>query len=351
MSFNWKEAIITRSATIHDAVRAIDKEALKIALVVGEDYHLEGVVTDGDIRRGLLRHVDLDSPVTEVMNENPVVCDPQTSMDQIRKILEEKILLHMPIVEAGRIVDLITWDQVHERKHYDNPVVLMAGGFGTRLRPLTDEVPKPLLKVGEKAVLERIVERFVASGFSTFYISLHYLPEKVVDYFGDGSKWGVNIQYMYEETPLGTAGALSLLPHDQLDDSPVILMNGDLLTNVDFEQLLLFHHEHEAVATMCVREYGFEVPYGVVEAKDHSITKIIEKQTHRFFVNAGIYVLNPNIAASIEPNTVIDMPALLMSQIENDESVAMFPIREYWLDIGQRKDFDQAQLDYSRDSG
>lgn len=349
MAANWKEASLAPTATIKDAVRAIDTEGLKIALVLNADGSLAGTVTDGDIRRGLLRQLTLDDTVEKVMNTSPITCPAGTSLQTIKRMLQEKVILHMPLIEDGLIVDLITWDQVSETQSYGNPVVLMAGGFGTRLRPLTESTPKPLLKVGSKPVLERTLERFIDAGFTNFYISLHYLPEQISSHFGDGSKWGVTITYMLEEEPLGTGGALGLLPENSLGDDPIFLMNADLLTEVDLEQLLLFHQDQDAKATMCVREYGFQVPYGVVEVDDVAVRDIVEKPEHRFLVNAGIYVLDPSVVRSIESDTRIDMPEVLSKLMAEDQTVVVFPIHEYWLDIGQRADFDQAQNDYSTD--
>ena len=343
MSCDWTKAIVSPDASIRDAIQVIEEGGLQIALVVDGQHHLLGVVTDGDVRRGLLRQVSLEDNVSLVMNSEPIVCTSSDCPEKIQKILEDKMLLQMPIIENGCLVDLVTIRHLH-KKQYENPVFLMAGGFGTRLSPLTDNCPKPLLKVGGKPILETILENFVSSGFKNIFISLHYMPEKVRDYFGDGSKWGANITYIHEETPLGTGGALGLLPKD-IPGLPLIMMNGDVLTQVDCVNLLKFHEEHGGVATMCVREYSMQVPYGVIQAEDHKITNIVEKPVHQFFVNAGIYVLEPEVVAQVDSNQRIDMPSLLESMIKKNEVVSMFPLHEYWLDIGQMKDFEQAQND------
>jgi NDP-sugar pyrophosphorylase family protein len=218
----------------------------------------------------------------------------------------------------------------------------MAGGFGTRLKPLTDNCPKPLLKVGDKPILETVLLSFIKSGFHDFYISTHYLPEMIKEYFGDGEKWGVSINYVYEETPLGTGGALGLLPKD-LPELPVIMMNGDVLTKVDIEALLAFHNENDANATMCVREYEYQVPFGVIESEGYKIKSMVEKPMQRFHVNAGIYVVGRKIIEQVNNNEVVDMPTLLERYL--DKSVLMFPFHEYWLDIGRIDDFNRAQID------
>ena len=248
----------------------------------------------------------------------------------------------MPIVnEQGVLVGLETLQHLIKNISYDNPVLLMAGGFGTRLLPLTKETPKPLLKVGKLPILETIITQFIDAGFHNFYISTHYKAEMVRKHFGDGSAWGVSIQYIHETKPMGTAGSLGLLPRD-IQDLPILVMNGDLLTKVNFEHLLEFHKEQGGVATMCVREYDFQVPYGVIESKECRITSIVEKPVHQFFVNAGIYVLNPALVKSVDGKTYLDMPSLLESRIENGEQVDTFPLHEYWIDIGHLEEFERA---------
>ncbi|CDI94752.1 phospho-sugar nucleotidyltransferase [Pseudomonas aeruginosa PA38182] len=222
----------------------------------------------------------------------------------------------------------------------------MAGGFGTRLRPLTHNCPKPLLKVGEKPILEIILERFIGAGFHRFFISTHYMPEMIREHFGDGSRWGVSIRYVHEETPLGTGGALGLLPHHEID-SPLFLMNGDLLTTLNFLNLLEFHTAHGGVATMCVREYEYHVPYGVVQSDGHRISSMVEKPVQKFFINAGIYLLSPGLVKSVKAGTRIDMPTLLEQEIERQQAVNMFPVHEYWLDIGRMEDFVRAQQEFA----
>lgn len=348
MSQDWKRILIGPTETILRVIEVIDKEALRAALVVDENENLLGVVTDGDIRRGLIKHVSVDSPVTEIMNTNPKVVTVEDSKSRVLDLMEIHDLLVIPIVDGTKLVGLETLQHLTKRRHYDNPVFLMAGGFGTRLRPLTDDCPKPLLKVGEKPILETILESFIDAGFHNFYISTHYMPEMIQDYFGDGSQKGVSINYVYENEPLGTGGALGLLPKD-LGELPIIMMNGDVLTKVDFEHLLKYHSEHEATATMCVREYEYQVPYGVVTAENHKIVSMVEKPTHKFFVNAGIYVVGRDLARSVKPDQKIDMPSLLEACIANGDLVSMFPVHEYWLDIGKMNDFEKAQEDFVKD--
>jgi NDP-sugar pyrophosphorylase family protein len=247
-------------------------------------------------------------------------------------------------LQEGKLVGLETLQYVSQDKQYDNPVFLMAGGFGTRLKPLTDDCPKPLLKIGDKPILETILESFISAGFHQFYISTHYLPEAIEGYFGNGSSWGVDIHYVYEETPLGTGGSLGLLPKD-IPQVPIIMMNGDLLTKIDFEQLLSFHNQHEPICTMCVREEEHKIPYGVVKADEHKITSLVEKPTYKYFINAGVYVVSRELVDRVDKNQRIDMTDLIEQCIDQQRLVSMFPVHEYWLDIGKMVDFYQAQKD------
>jgi dTDP-glucose pyrophosphorylase len=331
-----------------ETISVIDKAAMQFALVVDNNNKLLGIVTDGDIRRALLRHQDMNSPIDTVMNKSPSVAKKGLSRSRLLHLMNSKGLLAIPIIEDDVLIDVQTLQKIVNRSHYDNPVFIMAGGFGTRLKPLTDNCPKPLLKLGGKPILETIIENFIASGFHRFYISTHYLPEQIEAYFGNGSDWGVEISYVHEENPLGTAGALGLLPKD-ISNLPIIMMNGDLLTKVDFELLLNFHTEQQGIATMCVTEYEYQVPYGVVTLQDHQLESMIEKPLQKYFVNAGIYVVTPELIKQVKENQIIDMPALLENEIAKGEKVSVFPVHEYWLDIGKFNDFSQAQIDIEKE--
>ncbi len=342
---NWRKATILVNGTVKNAIEVLNNSGIRAALVVDDEMHLKGIVTDGDIRRGILQHVDLDSAVENIMNRNPVTCLRTDSKQKVIQKMASKGLLHMPIVADGVLVDFVTLQGFTEEKRHDNPVFLMAGGFGTRLRPLTNEMPKPLLRLGNKPILETILESFIGAGFHRFFISTHYMSEKIRQHFGDGSRWNVTIEYVHEASPLGTGGALGLLPKD-LPSIPVIVMNGDVLTKVDFEELLEFHYNSRGIATLCVTEYQNQIPYGVIETDGNQITAINEKPVTRHFINAGIYVLEPELVTSVNENKRLDMPDLLKRQLDKGSKVAMFPLHEYWLDIGQMPDFEQAQQDF-----
>lgn len=341
----WQNILIQPEMPLEEAIAVLDKGGLRIALIADSNRHLQGTLTDGDIRRALLKHVPLTAPVTDVMCKTPHAADSNWSKEKILSVMEDLELLQIPIVDSdNRIVGLETLHGLMERRTVENPVFLMAGGFGTRLKPLTNECPKPLLKVGDKPILELILESLAKAGFYRFFISTHYLPEMIRDHFGDGSQWGVNIEYVHEEEPLGTGGALGLLPKDQID-LPLIMMNGDLLTTVNYRGLLEFHVEHGSVATMCVREYEHQVPYGVVQSDGTYIKSMDEKPVQKCFINAGIYVVSPELVCSVTKGEHVDMPTLLENQITQNRKVSMFPVHEYWLDIGKMDDFKKAQIE------
>lgn len=343
--FQFKKIILRPSDTLSAAIDVLDKEAQRLVMVADGCGKLLGTVTDGDIRRALLRQLDMNSSLQEVMSSNPITANSSDSRNSIRMMMKRNDILHIPILSSdGVIVGLETLQSLTDVRQIDNPVVLMAGGFGKRLQPLTNETPKPLLHVGGKPILETILSRFVDYGFSNFFISTHYKADMLQDYFGDGSQWNVTIQYLHESQPMGTAGALGLLPSG-LPDRPLIVMNGDLLTKVDFVGLLEFHEERGGDATICVREYDFQLPYGVVTTSGDVVTSIVEKPVHKFFVNAGIYVLNPSVVSSVTGDEYFDMPKLLEKEMARGKRVNTFPVHEYWLDIGRIEQYEQAQDD------
>ncbi|MGQ9724136.1 MAG: nucleotidyltransferase family protein [Tepidimonas sp.] len=345
MNTDWQGLLLRREDSIRQAIEVIDRGAKRIALVVDEAGRLQGTVTDGDIRRGILRHLSLEAPVAEVMNPRPRVLPHQYQRDDALRLLGSAQVLQVPIVDDdGVVVGLETLTDLLKRPRLENPVFLMAGGFGTRLRPLTDNCPKPMLPVGGRPLLEHILLDLIDYGFYRFYISVHYLREQVIQHFQDGSRWGVVIQYVHEDEPLGTAGALGLLPKEAVQ-RPVIVVNGDIMTRVNYEALLQDHDRHTPAATVCTRQYDLQVPYGVIAHDEQRITDITEKPVHHFFVSAGIYVLAPQVVHAIAPRVRLDMPDLLKREIASGREVRMFPVHEYWLDIGRMGDFEIAQRD------
>lgn len=343
---NWRDLLVSPHTPILDTLEIIDRNARQIALVAGDSDKLLGTVTDGDIRRGLLKGRALQDPISMIMNPFPTVASPYDTRENILALMKIKQINQIPIVdEEGRIVHVEVLNDLLRPSKKNNWVVLMAGGLGTRLYPLTHDCPKPLLRVGNKPLLETILQSFIDQGFHKFYISVNYKAEMIQEYFGDGSNWGVTIQYLQEKDSLGTAGALSLLPENPSE--PFFVMNGDLLTKVNFEQLLDFHKTYQAQATMCVREYDHQIPYGVVKLDRQRLLSLDEKPTQRFFVNAGIYVLSPETLERIPHNQYFDMPSLFDLLLTEDQHTIAFPIREYWLDIGRMADFERANVEFA----
>lgn len=345
MTTAFQQILVPPELPLEEAMRVLDKAGLRIVLVVDTNGRLLGTLTDGDIRRAMLRHMPLDAPVRLAMFDRPTTARADWSRERVMALMEQHGLLHVPVVdEGGQLRGLETLHGLLRSQHRDNPVFLMAGGFGKRLMPLTQDCPKPLLKVGDRPILELIVENFVAAGFHRFFISTHYRPEMIREQMGDGSRWGASIRYVHEDEPLGTGGALGLLPHEEID-LPLFMMNGDLLTNMRFEALLDFHQAHDGIATMGVREYEHRVPYGVIQTEGNRVVAMTEKPSFRHFINAGIYLLSPALVRSVPKGTAVDMPTLLEQHISAGESVHVYPIQEYWLDIGRMEDFQKAQVD------
>ena len=342
---NIKNIKLKQNATIKEALGIIDSGAMQIALVVDDNDKLLGTLTDGDIRRGILRGLDLDSSIETIVFKEPAIAKISSTKEEILKIALSKKLHQIPIVDDnGIILDLKEIEELVEPKIKTNRAILMVGGLGTRLRPLTQDTPKPMLKVGNKPILQTIVERFAEYGFVNITMCVNFNASIIRDYFGDGKEFGVNIDYVLEQKRMGTAGALSLLK--ERPSEPFFVMNGDLLTNVNFEHIFNYHTLHKATATMCVREYDYEVPYGVVKMNDNKITAIAEKPVQKFFVSAGIYMLSPEILDLIPKNEFYDMPALFEKLIRLSKNVISFPIREYWLDIGRMEEYQRANEEY-----
>ena len=333
------------NSTIKEALEIIDKAAMQIALIVDENDKLLGTLTDGDIRRGLLKGLDLNSSIESIVFKTPTIAKISDTKEDILKVALAKKLHQIPIVdENGKILGIQEIEELIKPKEKTNKVILMVGGLGTRLRPLTDNIPKPMLKVGNKPILQTIIEKFAEYGYVNIVLCVNYKSHVIEDYFGDGSEFGVNIEYVLEKQRMGTAGALSLLKEKPTE--PFFVMNGDLLTNINFEHLDSYHNANKSIGTMCVREYDFQVPYGVVNIKDSKILSIEEKPTHKFFVSAGIYMLSPEILEHIPQNEFYDMPTLFEKIISENKNIISFPLREYWLDIGRLEEYKKANEEY-----
>lgn len=337
---------LQKDDSLEKAALLLSQNTLQIVLVVDECTKLLGTVTDGDIRRALLAGHSMASPVEKFMESDPTYVHTAESRRRRLQILQDRALLHLPVIDdEGSVVGLETIQELLFRRKRNNRVLLMAGGFGKRLYPLTKDIPKPMLPVGGKPILEMILEQLAEEGFHHFVLSVHYRAQQIRDHFCNGEKWGVEIKYLEEEEPLGTGGAVGMLEIDEIDE-PFIVMNGDLLTKVDFAQLVSHHTQSGSSATMCVREYEFTVPFGVVERDGWNMKKIVEKPVKQWFINAGIYVLQPELIGSFESNSALEMPDLLNKLSKEGKKVSMFPVHEHWVDIGHMEEYRQAQLDY-----
>ena len=340
---NWRDAIVRPEADIRDALRALNKGAQKIALVCDHSGRLLSIVSDGDIRRGLLAELQMDDPVSAVANKAPHTVNANLSRKRIKEIFQETGLDVLPAVDDNnRVIGIHTLTSITEVPEIHNPVFIMAGGFGTRLRPLTDNCPKPMLPVGEKPILQHTIERMKQQGFRNFFISTHYLPEKIREHFGDGRSLGVKISYVHEEKPLGTGGALGLLPSGNFE-IPLILLNGDILTDLDFAAILDSHSVKAADATMCLREQETSFAYGVVETEGDKVVRMVEKPTYRHLINTGIYVLSPSCVKSVKKDAQVDLPTLLERRIRAGNEVNAYVFYGKWVDIGQMDDYLRAQ--------
>ncbi len=340
-----EQSLIAPNMGIRAVIQHLDSNDTKIALVVDDRRILLGTITDGDLRRAILRGLPLDAPATEVMNPQPTVMPFGQDRSEVLAYLQRHSLKHLPLVDfANRAVDLITLDELLLPRIRDNWVVLMAGGKGMRLRPLTENTPKPMLDVGGRPILETIIRRCTAAGFNKFFLSVNFHADVIKDHFGDGHNLGATIEYIEEDEPLGTAGPLTLLP--DIGTAPLVVMNGDILTKVDPGQVVAYHQENNAMATMAVREYEFQVPYGVIDLDNSQISSIREKPLERYFINAGIYTLDPAAIAHLPATGAFDMPNLFdRLRIAGHKTLA-YPIREYWVDIGQMDDYQRANVEF-----
>ena len=343
---NYKDILLSPTSTIKEALEIINQGSMRIALVV-EDSKLVGVVSDPDIRRAMLKNISLEDSIESIYKKNPFKCFINETKEEIIAKAIEKNIYEIPIVDSeNNLIGFETLTHLLKPKSHQNKVVLMVGGLGTRLRPLTEDTPKPMLKVGDRPILETIILNFKKYGFTDIILSVSYKSHMIEEYFGDGTKFGVQIEYLHEKKRMGTAGALSLIKEKL--EKPFFVMNGDLLTNINFEHMMEYHISNNSYATMGVREYDFQVPYGVVNIDGINIKNIEEKPTHTFYVSGGVYVLSPKVLDLIPNEKFYDMPTLFENIINKDLKSISFPIHEYWLDIGRIEEFEKANNDYMR---
>ena len=338
----WRNTLLPLGSTIQQAIYSLETSSMQIVLAVSKGNRLAGTLTDGDIRRGFLKGLKLENLVDDVINTNPLAVPPEISRDLVLQLMQINKVHQLPILDKeGAVVGLHLWDTIIAPKAIENIMLIMAGGKGTRLRPYTENCPKPMLEVGGKPMLQHIIEKATADGLQNFVISLHYLGHMVEEHFGDGSKYGVHINYLKEEAPLGTAGCLSLL--SKIPELPFIVTNGDVLTDIHYNEFLDFHNRHEASATMAVRQYEIQNQFGVVRTKGVEIESFEEKPVYRSHVNAGIYVLQPCALKHLEYQQYCDMPSLFERIKQNSGRTIAYPMHEPWLDVGRPEDLASAQ--------
>lgn len=345
MIVDHQALLVSPAIQVLEALRIIECGGAQIGLVVDDQQRLIGTLTDGDIRRGLLNGETMNSPVEQLMNRQFRFVRTIYDKEAVLEMMRREVLRQLPVLDAqGSVVKLLLLQDLLVSTQLLNSVVIMAGGKGTRLRPQTEHCPKPMLLIDGKPMLEIQLEQCIASGFSNFYLSVNYLKEQIIDHFQDGRRWGVSINYLVEDEPLGTAGSLQLLP-DSVQD-PFLVMNGDVLTRFDPSQLLRFHDEHPAAATLCVREHLVTIPFGVVKIKGVELAGLEEKPSYSHLVNAGVYIIDPKLLSLLPANQATDMPTLLHSAQQAGYRVTVCPIHEYWIDVGRPETLLQAHEEW-----
>ena len=340
-SGSWKKIVTDFNATVGDVINILNNTGLKIVLIVSENGFLEGTISDGDIRRGLLKGISIKDSVSEIIHLNSLVVPPEMKREMVLQLMIANKIQQIPIVdETNKILGVHHWDEINTVSIRENTMVIMAGGLGTRLRPATDEIPKPLLRVSGKPILEHIIEKAKFDGFKKFVLAVYYLGNKIEDYFKDGSQFGVEIEYLKETKPLGTAGALSLLTNNLHKD--LVVTNGDVITEIDYGQLLDFHILHNATATMAVRLHEIQNQFGVVQTDGIKITGYEEKPILRSNINAGVYAIKPEALKLLVANENCDMPTLFERLKASSMLTIAYPLHEHWQDIGNFSDFRKA---------
>ena len=344
----WKDSIVQINTPIKVAIERLSTIGIKIVLVLDDDYRLLGTICDGDFRRGMLNGLSLEDPVEKIMNNNPRTVNKGASRLEILKLMNDMKILQIPIVDKNNfVIGLHLWDDISVQAKFSNIMVIMAGGRGSRLHPQTENRPKPMLLVAGIPILEHIIKRARSQGFNHFIIAINYLGQVIEDYFKDGHEFGVKIEYLREDIPLGTAGALSLLSHKP--ERAFIVTNGDVITDINYSDLLEYHTVQNAAATVAVRTHEFQIPYGVVQINGLEVESYEEKPIVSSLINAGVYALNPDILDFIKKPRYRDMPELLDTSRDLKKRVIVYPLHESWIDIGRPIDLEIANKDNSRE--
>jgi dTDP-glucose pyrophosphorylase/predicted transcriptional regulator len=342
-----KQTLFSPRSSITDAVRHLDEAGTGVLLLCEEGGRLVGVLTDGDIRRAMLRGVPFDRKCGSIATTTPLVAPPDIQAVAALHLMNEADVNQLPIVDpgTGKVVDLLLRRDLVTEEELSVAAVVMAGGLGTRLRPLTDDLPKPMLPIGDRPLLERTIEQLRNAGIRHVNVTTHYLPEKITSHFGDGHDYGVEIAYVAEDRPLGTAGGLAFVKDVH---EPLLVINGDILSSVDFRDLARHHRKQRADVTVCVRRHQIPIPYGVIECEGARITAVREKPSIDVLVNAGIYLLEPSVRKFIPDGERFDMTDLLHRLLEAGRPVATYPIIGYWLDVGRHEDLERAREDLKK---
>lgn len=344
---DWQSITVGLDSTFSYALDVINRGGYQLCLVCNERGQLQGIVTDSDIRKALLNGIELGTSVINVMNSAPLVVSPDLGEKQAYQLMLVNHFFHLPIVDKqGILVGLHVTTQLHTISQRDESLIIMAGGRGKRLMPLTESCPKPMLPIKGKPILQHLIEKAKNDGFHKIILSVNYLSNQISEFFGDGSQLGVSIKYLHEEFPLGTAGALSLLKAEDLK-KPIIVTNGDILTDVAYSDLLSLMYNEQCDGVMAVRLQEWQNPFGVVWSNGMKLREIEEKPIYRHQVNAGIYALNTNLLSLLEKNSYCDMTDLFTRGIEMGLNLNIFPMHESWIDIGRPSDYRGAKKSYS----
>jgi dTDP-glucose pyrophosphorylase/predicted transcriptional regulator len=343
----WRDSIVTTETPIKIAIEQLNKVGIKIALVLDENQHLLGTVSDGDFRRGMLRGLTLTDSVEQIMNKNPRTVGEKANRLEILDLMEKTKILQIPIVnERKQVIGLHLWDEISAQAKHSNVMVIMAGGKGSRLQPQTEKTPKPMLLVSGTPILEHIIKRAQDQGFNHFVIAINYLGELIENYFKDGREFGAKIEYLREESPLGTAGALSLLTNKP--DSAFIVTNGDVITDINYSDFLEFHKVQNAAATVAVHTHEFQIPYGVLQINGLEVKSYEEKPIISNLINAGVYALEPEVLDLIKEPIFRNMPEILEISKNLNKKVIVYPLHESWIDIGRPIDLELANANKFR---
>lgn len=343
-----EKTVVHPNLKISDAIPILDRSGLGVLLVCKDSHHLFGVITDGDIRRAMMKGIPFSESCEAIANKNPIIAPASITHEEALHLMDHArdfFVNHLPLLDGqGRVVGLLLRSDLTQKTDLRLSAVVMAGGFGTRLRPLTEDLPKPMLPVGDKPLLETVVSQLRDVGIKQLRITTHFKPEKIKDHFGDGHDFGVDISYVNEDQPLGTAGFLRLM---DIPREPFLVINGDVLTRVNFESMYQYHQEHKSVLTVGVRKQDFQIPYGLIECQDTRVTSLKEKPAVSFLVNAGIYLLEPCAIDYIPESQFFHMTDLIQVLLDQGQTVTSFPIHEYWMDIGKHDQYKQAIIDFS----